>query len=411
MQTQKLLLPVMSCNEFPGVTTKFVATVRAFDLKNVQLPLNANVRKPTRNYVVNSILESIKTKHGVMLIESPIFVACRSARIMAASDKPGKYYLELEFDSIDGVIDGGHRLESIRLAIIDRGQYDTDNVFLSFHVEAGLSKEAIAAKAIALNTSKNPAVYELSNFKGEYDWLKECLQDTEFTHVQYFSGQLSGGFDGDSFCRVSNLMFLLQVLNPSYDPKKLGALPKQRHPMFTSGGSLGGHAMVSLCAANKKRVESNPHFMKDLMVDALRLYCLILKHLDAAVSRSPLPFITTVKDARKASHLPDGSVLIHKHPSRLYIVPMLSCFRLLMEDNFNGWKVNPLDDMPSTEKMIKALITKFRYIMQRGDRSMLGTAIVYKDAYTWDQLYAKAESDIQEGKYFRELQLQIDTAA
>lgn len=388
--TQKLLLPVVTYDEFQGLTRKYVAKVRMSDLRKIDFPLNANVRRPTRNYVVNNILDSISKKQGTMLIESPIFVVCNTASLVLSHDR-STHLIEMTFTDWQGVLDGGHRLLASRLANLDRGTYDTDNVFLHFQIEVGLSKEATGEKAISLNTSKNPAAYELANFRGEFDWFKELVADSHFKYIQYYSGQLQGGFEGDPALNIKILTILPQIVDPRYDPHVLGASPKKRHPMFLSSSSSGGSdSFLDMLRANKSRFASS-----NLMVDLLELYCEIYRLVDSRHFRKKLPFIAQVNDSRKATHLPDGTILSFKHPARFYVLPILSCFRLLLTDQFE-WKEYPLANIVRSRRFIDKLITVMTELMSRRDRAQSTVSILYRDVDIWDRLYARAEKALVE---------------
>jgi len=383
---QKLLLPVVSYDEFSGHTRKLTANVRMSDLRNISLPLNANVRRPTRNHVVESILSSIKDKHGTMLIDAPIFVVCENAKGVISRDGL-QHFLELEFLPWQGVLDGGHRLESARIANIDQGTYDTDNVFMQFQIEVGLSQAKTNDKAVALNTSKNPARFEIMNFQGKFDWMKRQTEGTKYKYIQYCTGTLPGGFEGDPVLRITNLVSLPSLVDPRFDPHKLGASALHRHPISLSlHNCVGARNRIKAGSAQCEQIGS-------MIIDLLDLYCLVFELIDIRQQKTRLPLIRPVKDLRKGTHLPDGTILMYKHPARLYACAILSCFRLLMNIDLT-WKVNPIENLECTKRFVNKLITELKVIMTMGERDQMCASVLAKDAYIWDRMYAKAETEI-----------------
>lgn len=395
MSTQTIAVKAQKVDYFSGATTKFIATIKASDLKGIEFPLNANVRRPSRNYVVNSILSSIRDLSGNMVIDAPIFAVAESVKV--SGDNAGGSKIEIAFNETQGILDGGHRLEALRIANIDLGQYATDKVFFQLHIETGLDLQASRQKAIALNTSKNPARYEIMNAAGDFDWMKDAVDASRFPFIQYYSGQFPAGFEQDSMINCLQLNILPLLVNRKYNPHALGAIDRNRHPLFVSSsdGPFGGNSIDHLINANKKRL--NDHGA-DLFNDLLFLYCLCLKTLDAAAESRPMPFIKATQKKTSATHLPDGTILKHVHPCRAYWSIMMSSFRLCMNEDFT-WAINPARQQNKAQLLFKRLSTVMSNELRKPSRALYAAGFVSKDVKLWDSVYAKAEELIEGGLF------------
>ena len=395
ISTQTIAVKAQKIDYFSGATTKFIATIKASDLKGIDFPLNANVRRPSRNYVVNSILSSIRDLTGEMVIDAPIFAVAENVKVVSGSAEGST--IEIAFSLDQGILDGGHRLEALRIANIDPGQYAVDKVFLQLHIETGLDSQAARQKAIALNTAKNPSRYEMMNAAGEFDWMKEAVDPLRFPFIQYYSGQFAAGFEQDPMINCMQLNSLMPLVDPKYNPHALGAIDRNRHPLFLSStnGALSGDGAIDIMNANKKRLNSKG---AELFNDLISLYCLCLKCLDAAADLRVMPFIAPSSKKSAATHLPDGTILKYKHPCRAYWPLMLSTLRICMNEDFS-WKVNPAQRTDKAEVLFMRLTTVMSNELKRPSRALYSPGFVVKDAKLWDAVYAKAEELIQGGLF------------
>lgn len=364
---------------------KIVATVRASSIKTGVkaeyphgLPLDANVRRPSRNVIVKGLLESLASFQGTYYIRGQINVVCRSVRVVKRLDSDS-YLLELNFAEGDGVTDGGHRLETIRLANLNKSVYPLDNVFAEFSIEEGLPKEAIRQKAIAENTSKNPSKFSVDYHKGVYDWLEDLIRNSPYKYVRFYEGQ-EGTLEGPH-CAARNLSYLPLLVAECFNPSDMSD-PKKRHPAFLASntGAAGFEQVSKSLACIQEDIKK-----QKLFVDLLGIYCDICKEINKRSSRTPIPHVSTRDSVRLMTHLPDGTLLSCRIPARLYTAPILSMFRVAIDGD--EWKI-PLAFFQ--KKLIASCLSFFLKKINHAKRNLNVISTIHKDYELWDSMYAHA---------------------
>lgn len=229
-------LKIRSLNEFGvGEGKEYHALVCIQDLLDAngnteavstwKIPLEANVRRPTKNSVTDSIISSLVK--GVQVISSPIHIA-------ADCQKINTNLVKLTFRNrdgfSDGLLDGGHRLLSFCIASQQR--IKLSEVFVNIIIYSKYDGNQLKDKAVALNTTKAVSKMSLANYSGIFDWMKPSLQGYS---IVYYEGQLNErSHNGktstytDGCCRITRIHQILIALDTGYSPKNID--DTQRHP-------------------------------------------------------------------------------------------------------------------------------------------------------------------------------------
>jgi hypothetical protein len=384
MKTQSIRLKVIDCIQYPGCSKRFIASCFANDLKGVEFPLDANVRRPTRNNVVKSMLADAKeyaSRDERMVVPASLFFVCEEVKLSRTNSG---VFVDLFFGNGQGLADGAHKSEFARITNLDPGTYRPENIFLGLDIEIIKEKEKVTRRAVALNNSQNPTALDLVNARGELDEFKSIFDGSKFRFIHYMSGKLPAGFDGNPTCKASRIFLLPTLLNKKYDPAKVGELNRDRHPMFLANNTGNGSTK------RESVLRANTKYSKKFWLDCVELYCDIFKALDKSHDRVPLPFIRSSSNQLNRTHLPDGTILRYKHPVGAYIAPIMSCFRVVIDSDGEF----PEEWTRLKESLIRSLISETRYIVKRREYSDTFLSIIHRDVYPWDRLWRAAEATL-----------------
>jgi hypothetical protein len=342
---------------------------------NKKIPFTPNVRHPSDGAVTQSIiasLESLGTGEEYE-IESPIFLLAESCYITS----PFKVAF-ITFGVMGGILDGGHRLLGLQKAKF-RG-IDLSKVLINFKILIGLSKAEIEKTAIALNTSRNPSAYSINNFQNKYDKIKDKLKGLK---IYYHENDKEA--PDDIFCGVNRAIALVLLLNKNYSLHSplIERGKFKRHPtkVADSGFFKNPGLMESIYSSG----------MIEIMRTSIYLQSIVASQIDKMYHKKALPFVKLPKDVRQYTHLPTGEILSCKIPSKLYIYPIVSAFRAILDwsDDMYIWKVK--DPLAFAAKHSSKLITKFASTLQQVRFQGRNASSIVVDEYLWELMYTMVE--------------------
>lgn len=291
------------------------------DYKTWNIPLGANVRRPSENIIVRSILKSLSDNKTGYTFPSPIFILCSD--IWKEEDKVC-VYLTNHKEHSDGVLDGGHRLYALKLA--ESRDINLNNVFLSLRFFTNFSPEEISKTAIALNTSVQVRNTSISNYNGIYNPIKQVLVNYK---IAYFENDPDA--PNDCYCSVNRVLSLVKCLDTSFSKhnptKDKGS---KRHPICAI-------ATVSIPDRVPPLLEKYGHLLKDA-VDIQTEIALELNKRFLEIKnqerKGPLKYV--VESKSRNTRLPTGEILSCKLPATIYIFPILSSLKVFLDSN-NQW--------------------------------------------------------------------------
>lgn len=386
--THKIHLEATQVGEFrTAYGKKIVATVVGSSLnkRKAYLPLDPNIRRPTKNFVVQGILENIKSFSGSYTIGGQISVVCRSVKILTGREGQAPYVIEIEMAQGDGVIDGGHRCEAMYKANMNPDIFLTENVFLTFSIEEGLPEQVRKERAVIENTSKSPRGSSIAFHRGDYDWLVEIIKDDgRFPNIAFTEGHV--GVSDCPQCRLSHLAILpLFVDTDRYDPMQIGSgIIKLKHPARFSSrtNSLGGLTQNKVFEIMKRNIK-----LQNVALDLIEIYCDIHKEIDSRhrLSTGSLPGVKESSHVKRNTSLPDGTVLSCIISNRVYAPILISMFRVALDDW--KWKI-PLSEFK--DSFVKQLITSLIKEFGKASRGFSITDTIHKDEKLWDDMYKHA---------------------
>ncbi|MFM6548919.1 MAG: hypothetical protein ACKPHV_03850 [Microcystis panniformis] len=337
------------------------ANGRAESYLSWNIPLDANVRRPSENMVTDSILSSLND--GETTIDSPFHISVSSAHRNGDT-------LTLHFSSIhDGLLDGGHRL--LALCIASNQKIDLTKVSVNLVIYAGFDNESLMKKAVALNTSRSVNQMSLANYAGKFDWMKASLENYR---IAYYTGQLNGNKITDAACTISRIGLLLLCLDTSYSPYSVDG--KKRHPNY-----------VAKTGAAIARTDLDPKIKNlfPLVHDAIDLQTKIF--LEVQRRHDPVYgslFTTASNDARRFTKLPTHDILSCIIKNQKIVFPILSAFRAFVAVE-NGIPCLPL--LPGEKvRNIRKLVNRFVEIA--GQERYRGQAItaIAESTHSWDEM-------------------------
>lgn len=325
------------------------------------IPLDANVRRPSKNMVTDSILSSLRD--GTNSIDSPFHISVDSAK------KTGDTLFLTFSDIHNGLLDGGHRLLSLCLASSEG--VDLTGVSVHLVIYSGFDDESLMKKAVALNTSRAVNKMSLHNYAGKFDWMKDSL---EKYRISYYTGQLNGNKVTDAACTVSRIGMILLCLDTSYSPYSIDG--KKRHPVYIS---KSGDAMT--------RDDFNLKIKRlfPLVHDAIDLQTKIF--LEVQRRHDPINgslFTTATNDARRFTRLPSHDMLSCVLKNQKLVYPILSAFRAFVVEE-NGVPSLPLSPNERT-KIVKKLVN--RYVEIAGQERYKGQKLsaIAEGSHSWDEM-------------------------
>ncbi|GAA6622717.1 hypothetical protein [Scytonema sp. NUACC26] len=373
--TISIQLKIVEAAHFSKAATEyFEVKVRAFDfmpyLQGNQWMeiLVPNVRRPAKNHVttsiVNSIRESISRKEAFE-IPNPIAVSVLKYRTSGT-------ILNLTLAEVgdngrklgDGVLDGGHRLLALRTAFFENTT-SLDNVYLTLRIYQNLTDEQIRTLAIALNTSGKVTESTIRNYQGQYDWVKPYLE--KYPYIRFYDNE-PNTYD-DIYCSVERVFTLLLLLDSNYRISSLDL--SKRHPINVARTGI---------SSNKRMPRIKE--LSYLIQDVLFLQNEISEQIDSLSITKTIKYVKQPKTIKQCTHLPDGKILKCKLPSRMYVFPILSAFRMLLDEN-GYWKI---DLRKLALGLIRKMIKRYQEIlaMQRFQERTSESIVV--DMFVWDEM-------------------------
>lgn len=355
--------------------------VRASDLLRAEIPNAPNLRQPSKNKVVKGIIDSIKKANGLYEMAEPIHVSVKRAERYKVPGKKDSYGYELELrepsESFrgDGILNGGHRMETFRQLVLDG--FNLDNVFVEIKVYIGLNNDQLMPLVTSLNNSQAVKQISVLNYSGEFDWLKEILPYPEYK-VRYSENESINGLPPNQpFCDVGNFYKLMQCIDLTTYKGITGAI-KVRHPIGTgsSGVSAFKHPPMSS--------HSNPKIIA-LLPDLVKVQTWVCMCIQNSHNRFGFhPKVKSDVKSTQFTHLPDGSILNVKIPNCVFTNPIISAFRPWLTEEFQ-W-IFPLDSFG--KDLASKLVTKYRALVKQSEtRQNLGLSDLGRDADLWDSLY------------------------
>lgn len=192
---------------FDDGTKQLVGFVQGDSFLKTQIPTEPNPRQ---------FLGEINSNYTAMVktlrTEPHMFARKNSAGITmfaTAVDSNGDGSYTIEFGPNDGIANGGHTYNALRV-------FGRSNSQVKVTIEIGLNRKDAVDIAEALNLSRRLPVATLQNKKGHYDWHKEALGDLA-SEVIYHEGD-TGIID------VREEMAFLNLFKPNYRTGELDIL-------------------------------------------------------------------------------------------------------------------------------------------------------------------------------------------
>lgn len=340
------------------------------DYQTWNLPLESNVRRPSENNVVKSIINNLKNTSTEYTFPTPIYMSCTNVW------QEGTYLCILltDRDGIpDGILDGGHRILGIKLA--DERDVDLSNVYICLRIFTGFSSQEITQTAIALNTSKHVRHTSINNYFNLYEPIKILLKDQT---ISFFEGDPSA--PKDVYCSVSRIISLLKCLDTDYHPRNQSqGRNEKRHPI-TSLSMVGNFDRLP------PFLEKYKHLLKSA-VDLQNEIALELdkRYVKACQSGENIPYVTSPRN-KKYTQIPSGATLSCKLPAAIYIFPIVSAFKVFL-DKENKWTIN-FEKLH--KRIVRKLVTKMIEILRHSKYQGLAENTNVRNPKIWDMVWDEA---------------------
>ena len=335
------------------------------------IPLDANVRRPSKNKVVDGILATIKKysdSKTPYTFPTPIYLLCTSAQRL--SNNSVQFDLSNREGKWDGILDGGHKIFTLKLA--EKLGLDLKNLYISVRIFIGYDSEEITALAIALNTSKQVKVTSLYNYQDYYAPIKRELADCR---ISYFEGDTSA--PKDIYCSVTRILCLLRMLDITYNPEnELKESNEKRHPIVLTKNNIPLDVLQNI-------LNQYGHLLRD----AVNLQTDIAKELEKRYEKTKnVHYITRPKNSNSHTKLPTGETINCKLPSYIYILPILSAFKVFLSDDLQ-WNISM---KCHSKKIIRKLVTRLIDVLQQDKYSTVSADGNIKNSRLWDIVWNEA---------------------
>lgn len=353
-----------------------------------KLPLAANVRRPAKNKVTQSILKSLR--EGNVVISSPLHIVSISSKIDHFCKR-----LTLDFNSnldyTQGILDGAHRLLSFILA-----HYEGVNLtesFCSLVIYSGYSEEYLKSKAVALNNSMNVDSVSLSHYSGLLDNFKSELDNYRIIYYKnQFGSAIAQTPQTDGLCTINHIMRLLLCLDSSY-PKNDGT----RHPTYLTSSSN---------FATREYFQKKLKALFPLVHDVLWLQEELCNLVDAKFrSEQFQPFMVATNDSRRCTKLPTNTTLSGILRKSQFIYPILSALRpyiLYKQEVINGnnsyYYISNLPHKNRLKQHLKQLLSQYLEIVKQVKYQTMIDTSINKDTFIWEKLYTSVEKHVNKDK-------------
>lgn len=374
--------------------------VRASDLLRADFPDYPNLRKPSKNVIVKGILKTIESHQSSFVLPSIIEISAKSYEKLKLSGS-NQYCVDLVFrsqtDSFigDGVMNGSHRIEALHQALLQG--FNLDNVYVKLEISLGLTDTQIRETCLNLNKSKAPTRLSKNNYAGVFDWMKDLLPDDRYT-ISYFENHCPKGLDkSQTFCAANRIALLPFILDPKkFDGKDLNH--QVRHPYR--------YAYPKENSFNPEKYVKDQDYQKlgQLLPDLITLQSYIGKCIEQSHGQ-PIynekgkiqfegklyPWVEN-PDIKNCTHFPDGTILNRKIPSMIFTVPIISCFRPWLNENFE-W-ILPFDQF--SEELAAKLWNKYKTFLMKPENFNSYAEALCKNYKLWDSLFKVSEDMIKQ---------------
>lgn len=339
----------------------------ATDYTTWNIPLEANVRRPSENIIVRSILRSLSENKTSYTFHSPIFILCSA--IWKEEDNVC-VSLTNHSERNDGVLDGGHRLYALKLA--ESRDINLNNVFLSLKFFTNFSSEERSKTAIALNTSAQVRNTSISNYNGIYNPIKQVLVGYK---IAYFENDPKA--PKDCYCNVNRVLALVKCLDTSFGKNnETKARGSKRHPICAI-------ATVSRPDRVSPLLEKYGHLLKD----AVDIQSEIAEEINKRFKDDKKKLLYVAESKKCNTELPTEHILDCKLPATIYIFPILSSLKVFLDDN-NQW-------YPGFKKhrtrVLSRLITKMTNILDQAKYNTVKELHNARNEKIWDVIWDEAE--------------------
>lgn len=349
------------------------------------IPLAANVRRPSRNKVTTSILKSIKS--GSQVISSPLHIVPFSSKVNHYAKNIVLTFND-DLEHTQGLLDGAHRLLSFIIAY--HAGIDLSQSYCSLVLYSGYSEDYLRAKAVALNNSASVDVLSLSNYSGALDQLKPIL---EGYRVIYFKNQFGSGIaqfpKTDGLCTINHIAKLLLCLDSSY-PKSDGT----RHPTYiTSTGTVVTRSDF------QAKIDALLHLAPDVLWLQQELCNIVDAKFRLGQSQT---FMVKANDSRRCTKLPTGETLSGVLRKYLFIFPIISSFRPYIayeKTSVDGRIVHKYtNNLPHKNRLkqhLRQLLSHYSDITKQVKYQTMPDSVINKDSYIWERLYTMVERKLE----------------
>lgn len=353
-----------------------------------KLPLAANVRRPSKNKVTQSIVKSLN--NGNLVVSSPLHIVPFFCKV-DYSNKTITLEFNNNLDYTQGILDGAHRLLSFILAY--NSSINLNDSFCSLVVYSNYSEDYLKAKAIALNNSMTVDSTSLLNHSGLLDAFKPALANYR---IIYFKNQFGSGLSQtpqtDGLCTINHIMRLLLCLDSSY-PKNDGT----RHPTFiTSSGNF----------ATRTDFQKKLQALFPLVHEVLWLQQELCDLVDTKFRLEQFqPFMIATNDSRRCTKLPTGTIMSGVLRKSQFIYPILSALRPYIHyhtELVNGAITHSyINDLPHKNRLkqhLKQLLSEYLAVTNQVKYKTMTDTTINKDSFIWEKLYVCVERRVDRNK-------------
>jgi hypothetical protein len=213
--------PEYRSQQIPGVPHGKLGDcyVRVVDLPiELEEFMAVNPRVPNRKKdgvlagpVVKGILTTLtEAPDNMALMNQGIFLLVEDAEFKKAQGGAGGLRITLADKDRHGIVNGGHTYATIRQAIEDADDNETEQLeraWVRVHVLHGIEEDKVGKIAEGLNRSKQVDDPSLDNLDGLFDGIKEVMKGKPGERqIAYHQGD-----DGDMY--ISDVLVLLQLFN------------------------------------------------------------------------------------------------------------------------------------------------------------------------------------------------------
>lgn len=369
-------LPVTTASFFENNNCQYYqAFICAADFPR-SIPIEANLRHPNKTSTTYQNIVSTLINEPSSFLSSNLGLRVTAERCEITKVK-GKQCLRMEIKEGQGIANGSHTYFALHTALMNGA--NLSNAYLSVIVQVGLNEKELPLVCARLNTSTKVDNRSISFKKGQYDNLRNLLENNDFHRIAYFQNQshsLSKPdliVSRDKRCSVSHVVEILRCLDTT-------VWSCTRHPLSLVGGGfpIQGNAIARACE------------LFDCFETAFWVEKKACSFITKEIELTSFALFAGVKKLKpgypiqSCSHFADGTVLEVAINASL-MLPIIGAFRSFMTTE--GWEFNPYE---FREELLRELYPVYKSFLQKGHkngntmRALLGSPVI------WDKLYTKA---------------------